>query len=288
MFSLCFMMENKLRCFHDIKFTYVYISVMETKLQHNFYSLWDLMFGLNTLYSVVWSVTVYEWHVSIHFIILIWWRHQMETFSALLALCAGNSPLPGEFPTQRLVTRSFDVFFDLCLNKRLSKQPWGWWFETLSRSLWRHCNGPYSCWIFVRKNKIAAIIFYHFSTLEMAHIENFRHRRQGSIYHTEAIPLLLMTGDARNKSTSGHCINLFLPKYSGLSKSQYGLPHCGRHMARWIWINIGPYNGLLPDGTKTLSEPLLTSRWWGSVTWGQFHNIYLSHQSIKFASQLFS
>ena len=27
-----------------------------------------------------------------------WWRHQMETFSALLALCAGNSPVPGEFP----------------------------------------------------------------------------------------------------------------------------------------------------------------------------------------------
>ena len=47
---------------------------------------------------------------------------------------------PGEFPTQRPVTRSFDVFFDLRLNKRLSKQPWGWWFETPSWSLWRHCN----------------------------------------------------------------------------------------------------------------------------------------------------
>ena len=42
-----------------------------------------------------------------------WWRHQMETFSALLAICAGNSPVPGEFPTQRPVTQSFDVFFDL-------------------------------------------------------------------------------------------------------------------------------------------------------------------------------
>ena len=47
-----------------------------------------------------------------------WWRHQMETFSVLLAICAGNSPVPGEFPTQRPVTRSFDVFFDLRLNKR--------------------------------------------------------------------------------------------------------------------------------------------------------------------------
>ena len=46
----------------------------------------------------------------------------------------------GEFPTQSPVTRSFDVFFDLRLNKRLSKQPWGWWFETPSWSLWRHCD----------------------------------------------------------------------------------------------------------------------------------------------------
>ena len=69
-----------------------------------------------------------------------WWRHQMETFSALLAICTGNSPVPGEFPAQRPVTRSFDVFFDPRLNKRLSKQSWGWWFETLLRPLWRHCN----------------------------------------------------------------------------------------------------------------------------------------------------
>ena len=51
-----------------------------------------------------------------------WWRHQMETFFALLAICAGNSPVPGEFPAQRPVMRSFDAFFDLRLNKRLSKQ----------------------------------------------------------------------------------------------------------------------------------------------------------------------
>ena len=69
-----------------------------------------------------------------------WWRHQMETFSALLASCVGNSTVPGEFHAQRPVTRAFDVFFDLCLNKRLSKQSWGWWCDTLSRPLWRHCN----------------------------------------------------------------------------------------------------------------------------------------------------
>ena len=56
----------------------------------------------------------------------------METFSALLAIFAGNSPVPGEFPAQRPVTRSFDVFLDLRRNKRLSKQPEGWWFETIA------------------------------------------------------------------------------------------------------------------------------------------------------------
>ena len=44
-----------------------------------------------------------------------WWLHQM-----VLALCAGNSPATGEFPAKRSVTRSFDVFFDVFLNKRLN------------------------------------------------------------------------------------------------------------------------------------------------------------------------
>ena len=68
------------------------------------------------------------------------WRHQMETFSALLAFCAGNSPVTGEFPSQRPITRSFHVFFDLRLNQQMSKQWRRRWFETPSRSLWRHCN----------------------------------------------------------------------------------------------------------------------------------------------------
>ena len=57
-----------------------------------------------------------------------WWRHQMEAVSASLVFYAGNSPVAGEFPSQRQgpVTRSFDVFFDLRLNKRLSKQPVIW------------------------------------------------------------------------------------------------------------------------------------------------------------------
>ena len=68
------------------------------------------------------------------------WRHQMETFSASLALCAGNSPVTSEFPTQRPVTRGFDVLINQRLNKRLSKQSRDWWFATPSGSLWRHHN----------------------------------------------------------------------------------------------------------------------------------------------------
>ena len=69
-------------------------------------------------------------------LVVIKWK----LFSALLAICAGNSPVAGEFPAQRPVIRSFDVFFDLRLNKRLSKQSLDWWFETPTRPLWRHCN----------------------------------------------------------------------------------------------------------------------------------------------------
>ena len=69
-----------------------------------------------------------------------WWRHQMETFSALLAFCAGNVPVTGEFPHKGQWCGAL-VFSLICaLNKRLSKQSWGWWFGAPSRSIWRHCN----------------------------------------------------------------------------------------------------------------------------------------------------
>ena len=70
-----------------------------------------------------------------------WWRHQMEIYSVLQAFCAGNSPVTGELPAQRPVTRSFDAFFDLHLNKRLSTQSRRWWFGTPPRSLSHRCNG---------------------------------------------------------------------------------------------------------------------------------------------------
>ena len=96
---------------------------------------------LCTMEQSSWEIRITHTHFVWQIYFQAWWRHQMKTFSALLALCAGNSPVTAEFPSQRPVTRSFDVFFDLRLNKRLNKQWWGWWFETPSRSSWRHCNG---------------------------------------------------------------------------------------------------------------------------------------------------
>ena len=65
-----------------------------------------------------------------------------------------------EFHTQRPVARSFHVFFDLRLNKRLSKQSWGWWFEMPQHQLWRHCNAFHilSC---LGKNAPISIFFQH-------------------------------------------------------------------------------------------------------------------------------
>ena len=80
------------------------------------------------------------WCTCHHRITFSWWHHQMEIFSALLAFCEGNSLITDEFPSQRPVTRSFNVFFDLRLNKWLIKQSWGCRFETQSCPLWRHCN----------------------------------------------------------------------------------------------------------------------------------------------------
>ena len=73
----------------------------------------------------------------------------METLSVLLALCAGNSPVTGEFLTQRPVTRSFGISFELRLNKRLTKQSWGWGFDAPSRSLWRRCYDMLFCGMYL-------------------------------------------------------------------------------------------------------------------------------------------
>ena len=81
---------------------------------------WSTYLNCNRRYDV----TYWDTYIKFTDYRTPWWRHRMETFSALLAICAGNSPVPGEFSAQRPVTRNIDVFFDLRLNKPLSKQ---WW-----------------------------------------------------------------------------------------------------------------------------------------------------------------
>ena len=107
---------------------------------------------------VVWiwfhPISTYEWPIIAKMEPLLWStrhpssnapmiRYMMTSsngniFRVTGHLC-GEFTGPGEFPAQWPVTRSF-VFFDLRPNERLSKQWWGWWFETPSRSLWRQCS----------------------------------------------------------------------------------------------------------------------------------------------------
>ena len=97
---------------------------------------------------------------------LIWFdmvTSSKGNISALLALCAGNSPVTCEFPAQRPVTRSF-VFIDMRLSKRLDKQHRRRWFETPSRSLWRYCNGE---WISTTSN---SMIYTHWGRHKMVAI----------------------------------------------------------------------------------------------------------------------
>ena len=100
--------------------------------------------GLFRYCTKPWPVTI-GWPIPIRipknmtydcFTLFAWWRH--PNIFRVTGLLWG---VTGEFPTQRPVTRNVDVFFDLRLNKRLSKQSWGWWFETSSHPLWRHSNG---------------------------------------------------------------------------------------------------------------------------------------------------
>ena len=94
-----------------------------------------LIFNTLNCYMVATHCFFYQWPVTIYFLHIIpWWRHQMETFCALLAFVWVFSPHKGQW-------RGALMFSLICaLNKRLSKQSRGGWFETLSCTLWRHCN----------------------------------------------------------------------------------------------------------------------------------------------------
>ena len=67
---------------------------------------------------------------------VIKWKH----FPRYWPFVQGNHWSPVNSPHKGEWSGAFDVFFDMHLNKRLSKQSWGWWFQMNSRPLWRHCD----------------------------------------------------------------------------------------------------------------------------------------------------
>ena len=133
--NCCFVFSYHIRFEQQIPVNY-HIAVVIDSLP---YVLWNIQnsetrFALLLLlfHEGLWA---HNWKLSkIHFAqvsFLMMTSSNGSIFRVTGPLCGEFTGL-GEFPTQRPVTRSFDVFFDLRLNKRLSKQPWGWWFETPS------------------------------------------------------------------------------------------------------------------------------------------------------------
>ena len=192
----------------------------------------------------------------------------METFSVILVIYARNSPVPGKFPTQRPVMWSFDVFFDLHLNKWLSKQMWGWWFEMPSCPLWHHCN--------------AYLAFM--DEVWCVCCENFGERKKTGHYavppNSLGIYNFSLFGQAVTPKTTIEQSMWFRQTFNSLWPSDA--------IWRQILVNIGSGNGLLPDGTKPLPEPMLTDHQWSPVTfiWGQFRKKCLNHQSLKSVRKL--
>ena len=135
--------------FHEfllIKLNHCYRDLVRSSIMPSFFFLGSFQTLAKVIFAPPKSLHVYPCYDHIWNISMMTSSHG-NIFRLTDPLC-GEFTGPGEFPTQGPVTRSFDVFFDLRLNKRLSKQPWGWWFETPAWSLWHHqCNvcDNYSC-----------------------------------------------------------------------------------------------------------------------------------------------
>ena len=161
-----------------------------------------------------------------------WWRHQMETFSALLALCGG-----------RPVTRNFDIFFDLRLNKQFSKQSRPRWFETPLHSLWRHCNVQYHAqWLSLSTSCDYSECVYTWNTLIIT-------CRATSLWEERP---------SNNEKTQTGCRPL------------YFLGYCLFHSAMWVirivihvafWVSMVVPDGQVLVGTRTSATAVMI---WGS------------------------
>ena len=128
--------------------------------------------------------------------------------SALLAFCAGNSLVTAEFPAQRPVTWRFDALFDLRLNQQLCKQWRRRWFETASRSLWRHCNASHL--LLCGQQYVTDTTDFRFITIEYYTILNTILKRkdttkyrESTVYWYHSHELLLDKGSFSNRKDVG-------------------------------------------------------------------------------------
>ena len=156
--------------------------------------------------------------------------HQMETFSALLSLYAGNSPVTGEFPPQRLVMRNFDVFFDLHPNRRLSKHSSRRWFETPLRSLWRHCNAMCT-WIFC--SCLWYVTYFTFIPTSQTHWDMWTRARAVKLFHNFTARARVHTRRIRFGAGCKWSIKIWCTAW--VAKWLFSLSKIGRISSFWIF-----------------------------------------------------
>ena len=154
------------------------------------------------------------------------WRHQMETFFALLALCAVNSPVIGEFPSQRPVMWSFNFFLDLCLNKRLSRQSW--------RGYFRRHRAHYDVIVMLH-------VIYH--NLHVADYGDICQIWRDSINSTNTFAIYKVTTNDETNTRS------FNKPYSWLAWAS-----CQRiWVIPWLWLFPREINSILPNHSSGLN-----------------------------------
>ena len=164
----------------------------------------------------------------------------METFSALLAICAGNSPVPGEFPTQRPVTRSFDVYLI-----------WVWingWVNNREAGDLRRYRAHCDVIVMMKRRRLTSVWI---SSLKIRRSCTTVNLYNGIHTHGKTVFVL-------------ECLPVDDWKLTKTMKTNFSVIHIhwvdnASDMATAMWVNIGSSNDLLPDGTKPLPEPILTS-----------------------------
>ena len=143
-------------------------------------------------------------------------------------------PLTGEFPSQRPVTRSFDIFFHLLLTKRSSKQSRRWWSPTPSRLLWRHCD-------VIHSKQCGVMAFYGVGKLSDNWFRQWLGTCANSVHYCDAI-----MGTVASQITSLTIVYTTVYSDADQSKHQSSASLAfvwGIHRDRWIPRTKGQLRG---------------------------------------------